>query len=183
MDETEAVARCLLGDQQGFTELFERYRLRAWRVAYAMTGDRALADDATQEAFVQAFRAIRNLRPDAPFGPWFYALLTNATRRMVKRRRWWLPLFLFHEVPDERADAGLAAAESRSEIWQRVQGLAPELREVVSLRYLLDLSEQEMASILKIPAGTVKSRLHRARELLRKEFSHTDEGAAIGWTN
>lgn len=171
MTDEELVTLCQAGDEQGFTELFSRYHLPAWRVAYALTGDRSLADDVTQEAFIQAFRAIRNVRPGARFSPWFYAILVNRARRVLGRRRWWRWLPLSEAaVPHLVSEGGIAAAEARDAVWEALRRLPVDLREVLVLRYLLDWSEQEMAAALGVPPGTVKSRLYRARQLLRRRL-------------
>lgn len=169
VDEGELLERCRAGDQHGFAELFNRYRVRAFRLAYAIAGDPVLADDATQEAFIQAFRALHNIRPGAAFAPWFFAIVTNRARKITMRRRRWLPIASAEAVPDVRAADALDSAEY-SQVWEAVKRLPVDLRAVIALRYALDMSEAEMTSILKVPAGTVKSRLHRARELLRSEF-------------
>lgn len=182
VDEEELLGRCRAGDQQGFTELFNRYKVRALRLAYAVTGDPALAEDATQEAFIQAFRAIGNIRPGAPFGPWFYAILTNRARRLAIRRRWrWLPLLSAEALPDVGAAKALDSAEN-GHVWEATRRLPVELRVVVALRYVLDMSEAEMASVLNLPTGTVKSRLHRARELLKKQLRVDWEEEPRTWT-
>lgn len=176
IDEAELLERCRAGDQQGFAELFRLYQTRALRLAYAITGDSVLADDATQEAFIQAFRALRNIRPGAPFGPWFFSVLANRARRLAIRRRWrWLPLTSAEGLTDTRAAAALASAEN-GEVWRAAQRLPVDLRVVVALRYVLDMSEAEMAASLQVPTGTVKSRLHRARQLLKQQL-----GAQADW--
>lgn len=181
MDEKEIVSRCQAGDEQAFSELFHLYKVRAIRLAYAITGDRTLADDATQEAFIQAFRAIRNLRPGTPFAPWFYAILVHRARRLAARRRCrWLPLLLAESLPDPKAANALDAAE-QSEVWKALQRLPIELRVVMALRYVLDMTDTEMASLLQLPPGTVKSRLHRARQLLRRQLCADWKEATDTW--
>lgn len=69
LDEDELLSRCRAEDQEGYAGLFDRYKKRALRLAYAITGDHTLSDDAIEEAFIQAFRALRNISPGAAFGP------------------------------------------------------------------------------------------------------------------
>lgn len=170
MTEEEIVSRCQTGDEQAFAELFHRYKVKAMRLAYAILGDTTLADDATQEAFIQAFRAIRNLRPGTPFAPWFYAILVRKARRLAARRRWrWLPLLFAQALPDPKTATAFDGAE-RSDVWNALQRLPVDLRIVVALRYVQDMNEAEMASLLQVPVGTVKSRLYRARKLLKRQL-------------
>lgn len=180
--EAELVARCQAGDHAAFSELFARYKDRAFRLAYAILGDPALADDATQEAFIQAFRALRNVRPGAPFGPWFLAILGKRARRLaVRRHRWrWLPLVSAGGVPDQRAASALDAVEGL-QVWAAVRQLPVDLRVVVGLRYVLDMGEAEMAAVLGLPAGTVKSRLHRARKRLQEALRMDWEEVTQQW--
>lgn len=170
MEEQDWIRRCLEGDEDGFARLFERYQLKAWRLAYAIAGNRTLADDVTQEAFIQAFQSIRNVRPGSPFGPWFYAIVANRARRALLRSRWWFPLSAVKVQPDQRAAEAMESVVWRDELWQQIQRLDIDLRTVIGLRYALDMGEGEMAEVLGIPRGTVKSRLHRARQILQQEL-------------
>lgn len=183
MDERELLRRCRAGEPEAYHILFERYHRPAWRLAYAITGDPALADDATQEAFIQAFRSIRNIRDGSPFGPWFYAVVANQARRTV-RRRWWrrvLPLVDAQTAPDVRADAELSRAEHRNDVWEAVRALPVDLRLLVALRYVMDWKEEDVAATLGLPVGTVKSRLHRARRLLQQRLG-CSRRADESWT-
>jgi RNA polymerase sigma-70 factor (ECF subfamily) len=170
------IERCRQGDREAWTELIFRYQTQAVQLAYAVTGDRSLADDVAQEAFIQALRAIRNVRPGAAFGPWFYRILVNQARRQLKRGRWrqWLPLDEAATMADAAAARSLDSVDDQSSVWVAVKGLPLEFRTVVALRYLMDFSEADMAAVLSVPVGTVKSRLHRARTMLRQQLSGDD---------
>lgn len=184
MNEELAVELCRRGEEDGFSELFARYSLPAGRLAYALTGNRALADDVLQDAFIQAFRSIGNLQQGRPFGPWFYAIVANRARRIMSRSRWtrWLPLPAA-DLPDTEASRSLESAEERSELWEAVRALPAEYREALIMRYLLDLSEEAMAEALGVAPGTVKSRLSRARQKLAKRLSKNQlYGEGIAWT-
>ncbi|MFZ5824598.1 MAG: RNA polymerase sigma factor [Bacillota bacterium] len=170
MDEAHLVEQARAGDQQAFAELFHRYLTAAWRVAYTITGDSHAADDAVQEAFIIAYHRLGNVAPGARFGPWFHAIAANCARRQARRAVWkrWLPLLAADSVADAAARESLDAAETRGEVWEAVRRLPVDLRVVVALRYVLDMSEVDMAAALGLPAGTIKSRLHRARRLLQE---------------
>lgn len=181
LDDEELLRRCRAGDEQGYAELFHRYKDRAYRLAYVITGDTALSDDVTQEAFIQAFRRLGNVRPGAPFAPWFFAIVAHRARRLSLRRSGrWLPLLSAETLSDPGAADALDAAESQ--VWRAVRRLPVDLRAVVALRYVLDLTEPEAAAVLRVPVGTVKSRLYRARLLLKQALDPNGEEAAPSWT-
>ncbi len=169
-EEQGLVSQCQAGSEAAFETLFRRYQVRAWRVAYAVTGDRSLADEATQEAFVRAFRAIGNVRPGRPFGPWFYAIVANQARRTAVRGRrvTFLPLDAVAEAPDPAAESELEGAAGRNEIWDVFLRLPVDLRVVAGLRWVIDWPEDRIAAPLRLPTGTVKSRLHRVRRELER---------------
>lgn len=156
-----------------YETLVRRYQALAVRAAYLVAG-RAEAEDAAQEAFVKAYRALPRFRPGAPFRPWLLRIVTNEARNRARsaRRREALALRA-SAVSGGAAPSPEAAAEEvedRRELLESVERL-PELdREVIAYRYFLDLTEAEMAEALGIPAGTVKSRLSRAMTRLRTEM-------------
>lgn len=175
MDEPTLVARCQKGDEQAFAALFERYHDRAFRMAYAISRNRSLAEDITQEAFVQAFRSIRNIRSGEPFGPWFYSLLVRRARKMSARSGAFLiSLDAWRseggEAPDPAAARELEQLDQRELIWSAMGGLSRQHREVLVLRYMADLSEEQIATVTETRVGTVKSRLHYARQQLANKL-------------
>lgn len=153
----------------------------AYRTAALILLDRELARDAVQEALLRAYRSRDRLRPGAPVWPWLHRLVVNEALRLAGRRRR-QPLLL-GEWPDLPAGApgpetALLTRETRDGIWQALTGLSEAHRTVLVLRYYQELTEQEMAEVLGISPGTVKSRLHHARRLLEERL--TREQAAPG---
>jgi RNA polymerase sigma-70 factor (ECF subfamily) len=178
VDEAGLIARCKHGDEQAFRELYERYQPMTCRVAYSIVRDRARSEDVVQDAFLQAFRSIRNLRPGEAFGPWFYRVVVHKARRAMRTRKLlFLSLDSFREEGLEPADP--AAAElpaqvgDRDALWRAMDHLSPAHREALTLKYVADLTDDEVAQVTGVPAGTVKSRLHHAKarlaERLRRE--------------
>lgn len=169
-DEQYWINGCRRGDAESFARLFEAYQAQAYGTALLIFRDRSLAADAVQETFIRIFLALPRFRPDQPFRPWFYRILTNETLRLVKRRRrWW---------SDGQVDALLPAAlttpeslaldrERAEEIWQTVSALPEASRAALVLRYYAGLTEEEMSAVMGVPPGTVKSRLSRARDRLK----------------
>ncbi len=162
-----------------YEELVRRYQDVAVRTAhlFAPDGD---AEDAVQEALVKAHRALGGFRVDAPFRPWLLRIVANEARnrRRSAVRRTGLALRAVEDHrPDDAApspESAVLAGERRADLLRAVNGLRDEDRDVISVRYFLDLSEADAATLLGIPRGTVKSRLSRALGRLRERLA-TDE--------
>jgi len=179
MEEQEAIARLKQGDIGGLELLVRRYQVRAVRATYLITRDRALAEDIVQAAFVRAYERIGQFDAGRSFGPWFLRSVANDAVKAAARRERLVPL----EVSAERGQTSLAdlladpnpgpadvaeAADLRQRVWDALGRLPPEQRAAIVLRYYAGLSEAEMAEQLACPPGTVKWRLHAARERLRR---------------
>ena len=171
--ETELVERARRGDHDAYEQIVQAHQGIAFRTAYLVTGDAAEAEDAAQEAFVKAYRALARFRVGAPFRPWLLRIVANEARnrRRSAGRRGAVQLRLASATSSGDAapspEAALLDAERRERLLRAVNGLREEERLVVACRYFLDLSEAETAAALDLRAGTVKSRLARALERLR----------------
>lgn len=144
----------------------------AFRTAALITGDPSEAEDAVQEAFVKAYRALNKFRPDVPFRPWLLAIVANEARnrRKAAGRRAGLVFRAAGASVDSAPsspETTVVAAERRSELLQTLNALQASDRLVISCRYFLELSEEETAAALDCARGTVKSRLSRALARLR----------------
>ena len=152
------------------------YQGIAFRIAYLIARDAADAEDSAQEGFVKAWRALGRFREGAPFRPWLLQIVANEARnrRRSAGRRAHLALRAATEEPSGGAapspEAALLSAEQRAGLLAAVEELPEEQRTVISLRYFVGLSEQEVGEALGIPQGTVKSRTARALERLRKSY-------------
>lgn len=148
----------------------------AYRTAYVFTGSAADAEDAAQDAFVKAWRALARFRRGAPFKPWLLQIVANEARnrRRSAGRRARLALRVAGESSSGDAapspEASVLADERRSELLNAVESLPDDARDVVVCRYLLDLSEEETATVLDVARGTVKSRSARALDRLRGSY-------------
>ncbi|MFZ5824367.1 MAG: RNA polymerase sigma factor [Bacillota bacterium] len=173
MSETEAVRRLQAGDRSALNLLYSTYAEAAIRTAFLITRSKAVAEDAVQEAFVQVIRTVPTLRDPASFRPWFYRIVVNSAKRLSRNISRSLPLDLEYTKVDLTALSPDEAAIGIEEI-QMVRAAINDLnqahREAVILRYYTDLSEDEIAQSLGVPSGTVKSRLHRAKEVLRERL-------------
>jgi RNA polymerase sigma-70 factor (ECF subfamily) len=176
MGEREAIDRLKGGDIDGLEELVRRYQVRAMRAAYLVTHDPQLAEDVVQTAFVQAYERIRQFDSARPFGPWFLRSLVNAAVKAAVRAERSVSLdgepegrweALIGSDPNAEPEVALDRAEARRAVRDALARLSPNQRAAIVLRYYLELSEADMAQRLAIPRGTVKRRLHDARERLR----------------
>lgn len=171
MNEILLISRARGGDREAFGALVEQYRDNVYRLAYRMCGNAYDADEAAQEAFVAAWRALPNFRGDAKFSTWLYRLTTNAAIDVMRRekRHQTVGDGEMMELADD-ADSPQETVE-RTEQQEAVQKalatLSEEYREVLLLRYMEELDYAEIAEVLQLPSGTVKSRINRAKAALK----------------
>jgi len=167
------VLRAQRGDDGAFAELVLAHREIAFRVAYLITGNPSDAEDAAQDGFVKAWRALGRFRTGEPWRPWLLAIVANEARnrRRSAGRRAQLALRAEGEAVSGEAapspEASVLAAAERRELLAALDSLPEPSRLVLSCRYLLELSEQETAAALGLRRGTVKSRTARALERLK----------------
>ena len=162
------------GDLEALGDLYDRHQRLVYRTALAITGDLEGAADLLQDVFLRLHRFVHRVDTSRPLEPWLYRVTVNQACTWMKRRRWMRPI-------DEIAD-WLAGDNSFSppkhvelkEVWRQVEVALARLpllhRTVIVLFYINELSVTEVADILDIPPGTVKSRLHYGRQALRDEL-------------
>jgi RNA polymerase sigma factor (sigma-70 family) len=175
LDETELIERAKRGDAAAYGELVQRHQGIAFRTAYVIAHDATDAEEAAQDGFVKAYRALGRFRSGAPFRPWLLQIVANEARnrRRSAGRRAGLVLRAAEEnrsgdaVPSP--EAALVGSERRAELIEAVNALREEERDVIACRFFLDLSEEETAAALDVKVGTVKSRTSRALAHLREE--------------
>jgi RNA polymerase sigma-70 factor (ECF subfamily) len=173
--ESKLVARARGGDDDAYEELVRMYQGIAVRTAYLFCGDGATAQEAAQDGFLKAYRALWRFRPGAPFRPWLLRIVANEARNRARAagRHHAMQLRLSAESASGDAapspEAVMLGRERREELLLALRRLEPRDREVLSCRYLLDLSEEETAAALGCRRGTVKSRVSRALQRLREE--------------
>ena len=177
LEEPELVVRAMDGDTHAYEELVRMHQQIAMRTAWLVTRNAAEAEDAVQEAFVKAYRALRRFREGAAFRPWLLAIVTNEARnrRRSVARADRLTLRVAEVRPSGDAapspEAAALRQEERDVLVQALNAMRDEDRLVVGYRYLLGLSEAETAEALGVPKGTVKSRLARSLARLREALS------------
>jgi RNA polymerase sigma factor (sigma-70 family) len=140
------------------------------------------AEDVVQEALVKAYRSLGSFRDGAPFRPWLLRIVTNETRNhhraAVRRTAREERATLSEELVDPSLQ--VAQREQSEQLLAAIESLPDRLRAVVTCRYLLELDERETATVLRLPRGTVKSRLSRGLARLREQLSAADLGRETG---
>ncbi len=181
LEEHELVERARGGDAGAYASLVRGHQEIAFRTAYLITGNAADAEDAAQEGFVKAHRALGRFRPGEPLRPWLLTIVANEARnrRRAAGRRTALTLRAAGEEhhPGGAApspEAALLAGERRAALLAALGRLRDDDRLVIGCRYLLELSEAETAAALGVPQGTVKSRLSRSLARMRAELGDDD---------
>ena len=177
------IKQVLNGNQDAYTEIVDLYQARLYQVCYRMLGNKHEAEDITQEAFLRAFINLHSFDQKRKFSTWIFRIATNLCIDRIRKKK-----------PDYHLDAqvpgtdGLdkysqvAASEAlpveqleKMEMQERVQyeisRLPDKYRSVIVLKYMEELPLQEISEILDLPLGTVKTRIHRGREALRKQMS------------
>lgn len=150
-------------DKEEFTRAVLEYESTLYRVAKSMLGSEAECADAAQNALLRAWEKQHTLRDTAYFKTWLTRILINECRAMLRQRTRFVPL-------EEEAAEGEIAPERDSGLYEAVMGLDVKYRVPFVLYYIEGFRTREIASMLKLPEGTVKTRLRRAREILRTEL-------------
>jgi RNA polymerase sigma-70 factor (ECF subfamily) len=175
------ILRLQAGDLDALGMLYDRYKQLVFRTALAITGDPEPAADLLQDVFLRLYRFIHRFDPQRPVEPWLYRMTANLSYTWVRRHRWLRPLEDVMEwFAGDRKGSPQSMAELDEEnqlVQQAISMLPISQRIVVVLYYIDDLSLQEIAEILEVPEGTVKSRLHYGRKTLKSRLGV--QGAAL----
>ncbi|MBS3873307.1 MAG: sigma-70 family RNA polymerase sigma factor [Firmicutes bacterium] len=194
-DDRELVAKSLRGDTEAFRTIVERYQERVYNVAFQMTGSHEDSLDLAQDSFLRVFRALSSFKGDSSLGTWIHRIAHNIVIDELRKRRrrpvvamstdtvvitedgehmleWSAPM---DEAPEEQ----LLRAEKKREIEQALQRISPEHRSVLVMRDIEGLTYEEVAEVLGLNVGTVKSRLNRARLALREKLKVMEQGTGM----
>ena len=182
-EDDEFVGLCQKGHAEAFEPLVEKYQRKMLNIAYRMIGNYAEACEVVQDAFLSAYRSIRTFRGEARFSTWLYRIVVNLSKNRMEQMKVRAAREVYSidnpskteegSLSPDPPDQGPSVLEKleQKEVEAKVQGcingLDSEYREVVVLRDIQGFSYEEIRDILKIPDGTVKSRLFRAREALK----------------
>ena len=189
--DQEIVALACAGSEAGYRELIRRYERPVFSLLYRMLRDRELAEDLAQETFIKALNAIESYRPEFKFSSWIFKIANNAAIDHLRRRE--LDTLSLEgsphaETPDAveatalqvgaKQESPLDAVEARElggQIEAAIAQLRPEYRSCILLRHVDGRAYEEIAEILDLPLGTVKTYIHRARNELRQALAHLRE--------
>ncbi|NQD67630.1 RNA polymerase sigma factor SigW [Bacillus haikouensis] len=176
------IKQVLKGDQSAFAELVELYKDKVFQICYRMLGNRHEAEDIAQEAFIRAYVNIETFNQKRKFSTWLFRIATNLCIDRIRKKK-----------PDYYLDAEVAGTdgltmysqvaadvqmpedevenmELQETIQKEISKLPEKYRSVIVLKYIEELPLQEISEILDMPLGTVKTRVHRGREALRKQL-------------
>ncbi len=184
--EAALVSRCLAGDEQACTELVETHQRMVFQLAYHLLGDKEEALDLSQDVFLTVFRMLDRFRGQSALRTWVYRIVVNQARN---RQRWWRRRYQSAQVPldvhvsthgdlpspaDECGPERLLRQKEQAErVWEALRELPFDQRTALVLREIDGLSYEEIGFSLNVAVGTVKSRLARARQLLRAELQES----------
>lgn len=161
------------GDLDALGELYEKYNTSVYRTALAITRDEKVAEDILQEAFLRVHAHAHKIDQTVPLGPWLYRVTVNLAYSWTRQVKRWL--HSFQDILDRwasptqwRPEVAVEDEEWQQILEQAIDALSPRHRVVIILHYLEELSLKEIAYIMQVPEGTVKSRLYYARGCLKK---------------
>ena len=177
MDHT-LVARAQKGDEEAFAAICVSTGNRLYAVAHRILRDITLAEDATQQALLNIWRDLPQLRDPAHFDAWSYRLLVRACYAEGRRTRRWAPNLKLLPADEPTVSAGLSSVVDRDQLERGFRRLSIDHRAVVVLHHYLDMTLDEVAVTLGIPVGTVRSRLHYAMRGLRSALEADARPAA-----
>lgn len=172
--ETELIRKCRAGEARFYEPLVRANELEGHRLALGMLGDPDAAHDAVQQAFIKAYRALDRFELGRSFRPWYFQILRNQCRDMLRQRKSGFPVTRMDEVLAERLSSDSDPERdhhrsvARDLLWQGLGRISVDHREVLVLKEIDGFSYAEIATTMSIPEGTVASRLYHARRALRE---------------
>jgi RNA polymerase sigma factor (sigma-70 family) len=183
-EDSRLIHEALAGDDRAFKRLMEKYHDAIHNFIFRMVHDREQVEDLTQEAFIKAFGSLKSFNEEFAFSTWLYKIATNNCIDYIRKRKLQMysidkPIeskdsdFTF-ELPDDsyEADRELINDQRTVLLKDAINRLPEKYRRVIQLRHTEERSYEEIADILKLPIGTVKAHIFRAREILYKQLRH-----------
>jgi RNA polymerase sigma-70 factor (ECF subfamily) len=175
MEEKTLVQRSKEGDEKAFSALVNKYKTKVFRLVFSLIHDRDIADDLAQEAFIKAYLVLPKFRLESEFGTWLYRITVNHTkdylRKKTRAKEIHLDDLAIAQEKEILTEEGEQEEKQKRRILYKILEELPEKHQlIITLRDIQGFSYKEIAKILKISSGTVDSRLHRARKMLRKKI-------------
>ena len=166
-NDLELVVKAKGGDTEAFGELVNRHQRMVYNLAYRFMRDPLLAEDAAQESFIKAFRLLGGFRGDCHFSTWMYRVTASVCLSELERRKKRAEVELLPAHEKQQASAGFDKLDEPEMIRQCVRKLPSRYANIVTLYYLKEVPYEEIAQGMRIPIGTLKTWMHRARAQLR----------------
>jgi RNA polymerase sigma-70 factor (ECF subfamily) len=183
LSDEDVMERCALGSEAAFRALVQRYRSRLMNLVSRFINDRDRAEEISQEVFLRVYRNRERYRKSGKFSTWIFTIAVNLTKNEIRSRVRHRGTFSLDAVDEETGGQGISfpdlkplpdedlnAAEIRSRIAEALEKIPARYREAVILRDVEGLSYEEVGEILRIPGGTVRSRINRARLMLKERL-------------
>ncbi|MFD2673403.1 RNA polymerase sigma factor SigW [Marinicrinis sediminis] len=173
------------GDRHAFAEIVDLYKDKIYHLSYRMLGNAQEAEDVVQETFIRVYKNIKRYDPTHKFSTWIYRIGTNLCIDRLRKRK-----FTAYSLDADQSDGEgmdgysvlaakdplpedqLTLSETQQQIREAISKMPEKYRSVIILRYLEDMSLQEISEVLDMPVTTIKTRVHRGREYLRKRLDH-----------
>lgn len=181
-EDSRNIRKALKGDQTAYRAILKKYHDQVYNLLYRMVHDKDEVEDLTQEAFIKAFNSLKNFNEEFAFSTWLYKIATNNCIDYIRKKK--LATFSIDkpieskdgeysfEIPDStyEPDKTLIAGQRTKVLEEAVNALPEKYRQVILMRHTEDMDYQEIADALKLPLGTVKAHIFRAREILHKRL-------------
>ena len=181
-DDTHLITECKQGNKSAFDTLVVKYQDRVFNVVYRLTGDENLACDLVQDTFINAYRGLKNFKGHSTFFTWLFRIAVN-TANNSRRKRMRNRVVSISKFQGENEDGGFDPASDEKDpsqkaeeseqtiiVQQAISSLEEPYKTAIVLRDIEGLSYEEMQEILECPIGTVRSRIHRARNLVKEKL-------------
>lgn len=186
LTEKALIEKCKKNDRNAFNTLVQTYQSKIINLAYGMLSNQEDACDAAQEVFIRVYRGIQSFEQKASFSTWIYRITVNVCNDMLRKRTRTAPTVSIYQDSDEEHIINLPDSsptpserieitETQLLVKNALNELSDEYRTVITLYDLEGLSYDEISSVLQCPIGTIKSRLNRARKMLKKKLSENRE--------
>lgn len=173
IDDTHLIQLTLSGNKEAYSELYDVTIHEVYKTAHFLIDDKADVDDVVQEIYIQLYESLRKYDSEKPFRPWLIGLVIKQIHSY--RRKRWMRLRIIKKAEEQRKPVqsdfsnDVVSKISNRKLIELIHKLPYKLKQVIILRYLHDYSQEEVAEILHIPIGTVKSRIHAALKKLRQK--------------
>ena len=170
----QLIALCQQGDKAAFHRLYQRYVAKVYALCLKLTGRDSLAEEATQEVFVQVWKKLKHYRGDSQFTTWLHRVTSNVTISYLRSQKsFWRQMF---NIEDEEGLALVAESDTHSVPFEQYVARLPERARIVFVLHAIEgYRHDEIASMMKIAVGSSKAQFHRAKLLLKEWMGYSDE--------